>query len=679
MRSYITTRNPISRDLDRLSLFSFLAYLLATLLLCGTITYSYFTLRGILIEQEKLHQFSSSITHLKLALKDSSLVLSDLKTSEDYALNGSRLRYKIKSRMRRNSETIRSLQQQIRTELAGFQGSSYHNTFQTMFSDPPRALWQKIDDYVERLGELAAPSSSEAAGSDLLWLPVEATAAEKGVLNRSYREAFDELKQILNDRSRKLEDTHRKLSLFSICIVLLELLLIFYPLYRQLRKVNNRLTFAHQKLHRQANFDEQTGLPNSDGMEKLLQENPTDPTHPGLLVITISNLERITEIVGPIGLPVFFKKYSERLQSQFHAPDKIFRSGEREFCVLIKNMQSVENQVRFHGVVDQLQSSLQLDNKLVHPEIEVGSVDDEIRSTNLQKKIANARLSSQAISADHTILPKYSVALSKKIESENAIVEEIRIGLQNDEFRPFYQLKVDANTCDPVGMEALCRWIKQDGEIVPPGKFISIAEKSGLINNITWQLLQHIVKDHNNWVAQGLTPGRIAFNAAELVLRDPECSKKLSTTVNALSGSNCPLDLEITENVTLREKSEAVESVIEFARTLGIRIALDDFGTGYASLSSIVEMDIDVIKVDQSFTRNILENKKSRETATAIIQLARQMQKTCVVEGVENEEEWKLCRDLGCHEVQGFYFYKPQPASDVLDHLLQTQSVKKTG
>lgn len=654
-----------------------LAYILATVVLCSALIFSYFTLKRILIEQSKLNAFGTTTSELRTTIRESTLYLNDLKTAKASAQSESRLELKINSRMNEVLGKIDSLKNTVSSQLTSLDGYSYYDDFNSMFNGPPDNIWLKLDQYVNRLKEISADSQYGAPGSDLLWLPVEATAAKNGALGQSYGAAFRKLQDITEGRSNALTSTHKTLTLLSLSVVILELLLIFLPLRHRLEKVNKNLLSAHKDLFFQANYDKQTSLPNVTGVVKKLQTAQPDNLYSCLLIITLENVDSISRIVGPTALELFFHEFVKKLSTIDTSDNLIFRAGDNEFAILQNCDSANSNPTSVLSIQNELNHRLYVENTIVYPRTRLGYATGDVTHGNLRNKLIDARLAAQNYVHSENTIPKYESSMRSNIEDENLLIEQIRIGLSNNEFIPFYQLKVDAQTGLVCGMEALCRWKLSDGSIISPFKFIPVAEKSGLITEITWQLLDQISIDYNVWIDAGLQPGRVAFNADEVFLREADFAQRITKIVKNTNSTICPIDIEITENVALGRESDAISAAMSVARDLGMGIALDDFGTGYASLSSIVGLDVDIIKVDQSFVRLMSENAESKSIVLTLIYLCQQLNKRCVVEGVETKEEYEFCRDLGCDEIQGYYFYKPAPFVEVMDALSAEQMLKK--
>jgi EAL domain-containing protein (putative c-di-GMP-specific phosphodiesterase class I) len=429
--------------------------------------------------------------------------------------------------------------------------------------------------------------------------------------------------------------------------------------------VNENLVEAYTNLTKQATTDAGTGLPNIQGMPVFLTQFNHDAHNMALLVIRIENSDNVINTAGPEVIDTFFKLFADRLGGIFAKSASIFRSGDLEFSVCLQNITILASAEQTSALQKALTRKIDLSLMDVYPQVSLGIDVGTVNAANVIDRLINARLAAALYDSSKSVIPKYESKIRSRIDEQHAMVERIRAGLAQREFIPFYQIKVDAHSGEPCGMEALCRWQQSDGSFEMPYRFIPVAENGGLIADMTWQMLEQILLDYQRWLKLGLNPGRIAFNAAEGFLMEAGCAEKLATMISALKSNTCPLDLEITENVAMSGNKRLIDNTLHAIRDLGMPIALDDFGTGFASLSSVISMDIDIIKVDQSFVRKMSECKDSHNVVVTILNLCRLLEKKSVVEGVETENEWSICRDLGCDEVQGYHFYKPASFDDV--------------
>lgn len=235
--------------------------------------------------------------------------------------------------------------------------------------------------------------------------------------------------------------------------------------------------------------------------------------------------------------------------------------------------------------------------------------------------------------------------------------------LENDEFRVFYQPKVNIETGRVVGAEALVRWIRADGEIISPGRFIPIFEENGFITEMDFAIYRRAVADIRGWLREGLDVPLVSLNVSRHHLADDNFCRKLNALVDEYEIPHELIELEITESLLTEHLDKLVETVTWF-KERGFRISIDDFGSGYSSLNLITMLPFDTLKIDGGFfLRNDL-TEKNKKVITSVVTLAKSLNLTTVSEGVETQVQVDFLKDLGCDMIQGFFYYKPMPSED---------------
>jgi diguanylate cyclase len=256
----------------------------------------------------------------------------------------------------------------------------------------------------------------------------------------------------------------------------------------------------------------------------------------------------------------------------------------------------------------------------------------------------------------------------------------LRRALANEEFVLHYQPKVDLETREITGLEALIRWNSPELGLVPPAKFIPLMEETGMIIEVGAWVLRQACVDRVTWLEQELDAPRIAVNVSTVQLRQTDfvsvvrSALKLATR-NALlfGGPRAGIDIEVTESL-LVENAEANMEKLSAIRDLGVGIAIDDFGTGYSSLGYLAKMPIDCLKIDRTFTGAMLEEPSVMTLVSTMITLAHALNLDVVAEGVESEEQAKILRLLRCDQMQGYLTGKPVPRDQIT--ALLTRPVK---
>jgi EAL domain-containing protein (putative c-di-GMP-specific phosphodiesterase class I) len=259
----------------------------------------------------------------------------------------------------------------------------------------------------------------------------------------------------------------------------------------------------------------------------------------------------------------------------------------------------------------------------------------------------------------------FDQSMSNKAFEHLSLEANLRRAIKNEEFVLHYQPQVELSGGTIIGMEALIRR-KENNWLVPPSRFLSIAEETGLIVNICdWTLLTACIQS-KKWQQEGLPPLRLAIN----VTAGQFYQKTLIQTVkDALDRSGLSpqfLELELTERIIVRDAEEAIRMMKEL-KDMGVNLSIDDFGTGYSSLSYLKRFPIDKLKIDISFVKDIGIDPNSAAIAKSIITLAHSLNLKAIAEGVETEIQLKFLQEQGCDEIQGYYFSTPLPVDSFRD------------
>ncbi|OED39999.1 hypothetical protein AB833_12455 [Chromatiales bacterium (ex Bugula neritina AB1)] len=657
-------------------------YVVALVVVTAVIAFSYVALQRTLSEQATLSRSFVVISDMQRAIRDSSVRIDDLKEVLSSDEVNEQLLQKIQASLAMDMQQIGDLHTEAGYLVGALGERSSSAAVEAMFLEPPYSLNSRVEQYQDRMSELVTMLLEPSSDSKTTWLPIDAAAGDQGVLEKGYREVFNAIQVEMTENTDHVHTYHSTLSALIILVLVLVTLLIFIPLVAAFRRVQTRVVNAQLELSNRAFFDAATGLPNAAGLDDLLCDREMDsvadgPQYLSLLVIRIQNFTVISKLIGLRETDSFFLGFSERLKEYFPEDTDIARTGDEEFTIMLEteHLQSlVDNRDALHKALD---SKITVGNIQVFPVTVLGASIASGNPVSFMNQLLNARLASQKYCVTETTIPLFDTSMSNEVENENALIEEIRSGIANSEFVPYYQIQVESVGGKPVGMEALCRWHRGDGTVVSPAEFIPVAEKSGLIVGLTWLLLEKMVVDYKNWLAQGLRPGRVAFNVAALALIDSEFIERLSRANDAIDSPTPVFEVEITENIALSDTSQHAIDVLTKVRELGVKLALDDFGTGYASLSSLLEVSVDVVKIDQSFVKEMEHNSVNRGVVEAVISMCKTMEMECVAEGVETQQQAKVLRELGCEILQGYYFYKPAQAAAVGEMLFTSQRIRK--
>ena len=268
-------------------------------------------------------------------------------------------------------------------------------------------------------------------------------------------------------------------------------------------------------------------------------------------------------------------------------------------------------------------------------------------------------------------------------QMNNDAVEYIQLqgqlhnAIKNQELQLHYQPQIDTNTGKIIGAEALLRWYHPKHGMIPPGKFIPSAERSGLIIPIGEWVLNEACYQAQQWRNTHHLPSLVvAVNLSALQFKR---GNLVETVSQALEQSGLPahhLELELTESILLHDVNDVRNTLLSLKK-MGVRLSIDDFGTGYSSLSYLKQLAVDKLKIDQSFICDMVDNASDAAIVKAVIQLGHALDLSVIAEGVEKDTQFTLLKELGCDEIQGYLFSPSLPAKEFIQ-FCQTHDVKNT-
>lgn len=256
----------------------------------------------------------------------------------------------------------------------------------------------------------------------------------------------------------------------------------------------------------------------------------------------------------------------------------------------------------------------------------------------------------------------YDGAVRDKLLHEKEIESQMEKALAEGEFIAYYQPKYSTKEQKLIGAEALVRWRRSDGIIVPPYQFVPLFERNGFINKVDRYMFELVCRQQMRWLKQGLIPVPISVNMSRMCLYDPHIVDEYIGVLNGSGLSAAYIKLELTESAFF-ENISIMNNVIEALHKVGIKVLMDDFGTGYSSMMMLKNVAIDVLKLDKSFVDDIGDDR-SEKIISNIIYLAHSLQIEVTAEGVETAAQFEFLKSVGCDYIQGYYFGKPQPVED---------------
>ena len=233
-------------------------------------------------------------------------------------------------------------------------------------------------------------------------------------------------------------------------------------------------------------------------------------------------------------------------------------------------------------------------------------------------------------------------------------------GLKNGEFLVYYQPKVNIENNTLCGCEALVRWM-HNGELIPPGKFISILEENGNISALDFYVFRRVCSDIAEWNRKGITPVRVSSNFSKVHLKDPDFADKIIEIIDEYGIDPKYVEVELTESSAYDDFASLAEFV-NVMKSKGIFTSMDDFGTGYSSLSMLRDLDVDVIKIDKSFIDDLdRENNPNKKMIGTIVRMIHDLEREVICEGIETKEQVEFLKQIHCFAAQGYLYDTPLP------------------
>jgi EAL domain-containing protein (putative c-di-GMP-specific phosphodiesterase class I) len=342
----------------------------------------------------------------------------------------------------------------------------------------------------------------------------------------------------------------------------------------------------------------------------------------------------------------------------------VARLGGDEFVVALT---SLSNDMDAAHVVKKIIASLnvpcEIDGKQLHTTLSVGISffpDNGEDVDTLMKNADTAMYCAKEKGRNNFqfFCPAMTTAATERLEIER----DLRIALKNNEFELHYQPQVCANKGLIRGVEALIRWRHPDRGLIPPLKFIPIAEESGVIESIGNWVLEEACRQFAEWRQAGFDLRYVAVNLSAHQLRSPDLVGQVKSAISRFGLAPGQLELEITESVAMEDPERAIGQ-LRVLRESGVELAIDDFGTGYSSLAYLKMLPIHTLKLDRAFVRDIETDENDAAISSATVALAKILGLRVVAEGVETEAQRDFLMSHGCDLLQGYLFGKPEPAN----------------
>lgn len=433
---------------------------------------------------------------------------------------------------------------------------------------------------------------------------------------------------------------------------------------------------AEERIQQLAQYDPLTELPNrtllADRLQQAVLRAGRDHTLVGVMLVDLDHFKRINDTLGHSTGDRLLREVAARLQECARPGDTVSRQGGDEFAVLLPELDVNDEAARIaQRILDIVAEPIRLDSQELHISCSIGVslFPRDGRTAEMLLKNADTALYRAKDMGRNSY--QYYLSGATMVARERLTLETtLRHAVDRQQLELYYQPKWDFHADAITGAEALIRWNHPQLGLLPPARFISIAEESGLILQMGEWVLRTAAREVNELHNGGFPNLRVAVNLSTRQFRQTELAERIREVLTDIGFDASCMELELTESILMHHTEENLATLKAF-KAMGLQIAIDDFGTGYSSLGYLHRFPVDVLKIDRTFVMDLPANENSIAIVNAILTLAHGLGLEVVAEGVETVEQLAFLRAHGCDQGQGYYFGKPMPLVEFRKLLVQ--------
>jgi diguanylate cyclase (GGDEF)-like protein/PAS domain S-box-containing protein len=418
-----------------------------------------------------------------------------------------------------------------------------------------------------------------------------------------------------------------------------------------------------------AQHDILTDLPNrlllKDRISQAIAAARRNNTKVAVLFLDLDGFKDVNDSLGHAVGDTVLQSVAKCLSSCVRSSDTVSRQGGDEFVVLLSEIKHPSDAgITARKILTAVTASHTFEQHDLQLTASIGlsTYPEDGQDAEILLKNADTAMY-QGKKRGNNTYQFFSEDMNARTVERQTIEGDLRGALKRQEFVLHYQPKINLQTGEITGAEALIRWMHPDRGLVSPLQFIPIAEESGLILSIGQWVLGEACRQAKEWIDAGLPATPVSVNVSSVEFRSDTFLDSLRAVLKDSGLNPCYLELELTESV-LMQHAEASASALSGLKSIGVRLAVDDFGTGYSSLSYLKRFPIDSLKIDQSFVNDIITDADNATIVTAVISMAKSLRQRVIAEGVETEEQVAFLQAHACDEAQGYYFSKPVIAQE---------------
>jgi diguanylate cyclase (GGDEF)-like protein len=441
-------------------------------------------------------------------------------------------------------------------------------------------------------------------------------------------------------------------------------------LRRPPEREQDALRAAEEKVHHLVRHDALTGLPNRgvflERLNAALVGGRRGDRMTAVLCLDLTDFKAVNDTLGYAAGDLLLRHMSARLLASLRETDTLARMGPDEFAIIQADIEAPAGAARLcERLLDIMEEPFDLFGQATHVRANIGIALCPTDTRDPEQLLKQAGLALTRAKAEGAQTFRFfEGAMDSELRQRKALEQDLHHALQRDELELHYQPQIDLATRTMAGVEALLRWHHPKHGLIPPDRFIPLAEDSGLILPIGAWVLEQACKQARAWQRAGLPQFRMAVNLSPVQFRDPDLALVVRAALERSGLAPAHLELEITER-TLMEDTETNLAILRDLKQLGVKISIDDFGVGHSSLGYLRRFTFDEIKLDRSFVAALEHDPSAAAIVRATLSLGHSLGLDAVAEGVESAEQLAMLDAEGCRLAQGYYFSPPVHVQEI--------------
>lgn len=467
-------------------------------------------------------------------------------------------------------------------------------------------------------------------------------------------------------------------TLYEIIILIGTVLLsLFMWMLIKQKKLNNTILQREDELLELAYFDVLTKIPNRQSIENIISDN-IEKSKRGksdfyLALIDIDNFKNINDLHGHDIGDLVLRECVKNLKQSVRNLDVIGRFGGDEFIIIFRDIASINDlTIILDRILNSFKNPIEIESEIYYTNVSIGLSKYPSQAKNASELIKNADIamyrSKELGKARYNF---FETAQAEIIQRKYKLEPEIQKGIRENQFELHYQPQIDTFTQEVVGVEALTRWNHPLRGKVSPVEFIDIIENGYLVKDFGRWVIKEAAREHALLKSKDIHIN-MSVNLSVKYILSHGFFEDITTLVSELDIDLKTFHFEITEYNIMSHYADS-SHVINRLSEEGFIFSLDDFGTGYSSITNLYNMQINSLKIDKSFVDEIDVESENCALVDAIVNMAKALQLKIIAEGVETEGQYRYLRDLECDIIQGYYFAKPMPASELYQYVIQSK------